>query len=345
MASFGLIGMAAGIGGEMVKQADDARRLADNKDFTTWRLGILNEIKIQDDARAEARTIAGEKRGLANRAEERATITEETIANAPRLREVKAGDRKAEKLAEYDPDVTDAKLSAEEKSTRQRARVEREETVATGTDPDYLKAKRNLAQATHIEGLGSIAQAQLAKLGIEEKQKVANLIDRFETTQDPAEKARIKESLTVRGIIKPGEFDTEKVTEESYDAQGNLVKRERTQKRRADGSAAPAAKQDVRVAGQVIGQASTPEEARELVAKFKTSKSEAPQKAATVSGGTSGSHTPTASDGSQERQIRALIIEKRNRASLRGIDPDVRAGLLLEARELEGRLNGKSVLR
>jgi hypothetical protein len=55
MASFGLIGMAGGIGGEMVKQADEERKLIANKDFETWRLGVLNEMKAQDDIRTDAR--------------------------------------------------------------------------------------------------------------------------------------------------------------------------------------------------------------------------------------------------------------------------------------------------
>jgi hypothetical protein len=345
MASFGLIGMAGGIGGEMVKQADEERKTAANRDFETWRMEVLQSYKIGEEQRAETRAIAGEKRGLVNRATERQTIVDETVANAPKLREVKVGDRKAEKLAEYDPEVTAARIDTESASARAKADVDRETITDQGNDPNYVAAIRRIAQAKHVEGLGSIAQAELARMGIKEKQANLDLILRFENATDPAEKAKIKESLTVRGIIKPGEFDTEKVTEESYDAQGNLVKRERTQKRRPDGSAAPAAKQDVRVAGQVIGQASTPEEARELVAKFKAGKSEAPKQPAAVSGGTSGSHTPAAGDDSQERRIRAQIVEKRNRASLRGIDPDVKAELLLEVRELESKLNGKSVLR
>jgi hypothetical protein len=55
MASSGLIGMAGGIGGEMVKQADEERKLIANKDFETWRLGVLNEMKAQDDIRTDAR--------------------------------------------------------------------------------------------------------------------------------------------------------------------------------------------------------------------------------------------------------------------------------------------------
>lgn len=232
MASFGLIGLASGIGGQMVKDADRENEMAGKRDFETWRLEVLDQYQQKSESRAEARTIDSEKRGLVNRATERAAITDETVANAPRLRQVKVDDAKATKLSEFDPEVTDARLSAEEKSARQKAKVEREETIATGRDPAYLAAKRKLAQAGHIEGLGSVAQAKLANLKLEELQQVNSLIKEFETTTDEARKAKIKEALTVRGIIKPTESDIEKVVESEYDDMGNQVKKvERTQKR------------------------------------------------------------------------------------------------------------------
>ena len=49
---------------------------------------------------------------------------------------------------------------------------------------------------------------------------------------------------------------------------GTTTKTERTERRRATGDSTQ--KQDVTVAGKVIGQASTPQEALDLVAKFKS---------------------------------------------------------------------------
>lgn len=240
MASLGLIGAIGGVGGEMVKQADREVEMGAKRDFEKWRLEVMQAYKIGDEQRAEARTIDAEKRGLVSRAQERKNIVDETVENAPRLREVKVGDRKAEKLAEYDSEVTGARLDAEAQSARKKAEIEREETVKTGSDPAYLAAKRKLTQAGHVEGLGSVAQAALANLKIEELKKVNSLIEEFETTADPKRKAVIKESLTVRGIIKPGEYDTEEVTTTGYDAEGNEVKTARKQKRRPE-SKAPAA--------------------------------------------------------------------------------------------------------
>jgi hypothetical protein len=227
--------MVGGIGGEMVKQADEERKMAANRDFETWRMQVLQSYKIGDENRAETRAIAGEKRGLVNRATERQTIVDETVANAPKLREVKVGDRKAEKLAEYDPDVMAARIDAESTSARAKADVDRETLTDQGNDPAYVAAIRRIAQAKHVEGLGSVAQAELARMGIKEKQANLDMILRFEQATDPAEKTKIKESLTVRGIIKPGEYDMEKVTESEVDDFGNVVKKtERTQRRRPD---------------------------------------------------------------------------------------------------------------
>lgn len=65
MASFGLIGLAGGVGGEMVKQADREIESAGKMDFERWRMGVLNEMKMQEEARAEQRDIRGEQRKVA----------------------------------------------------------------------------------------------------------------------------------------------------------------------------------------------------------------------------------------------------------------------------------------
>jgi hypothetical protein len=87
MASLGLIGMVGGIGGEMVKQADEERKMAANRDFETWRMEVLQSYKMQDEARAESRTIAGEKRKV-------------EMADTERAKQTERIDRKAGELAE-----------------------------------------------------------------------------------------------------------------------------------------------------------------------------------------------------------------------------------------------------
>lgn len=110
--------------------------------------------------------------------------------------------------------------------------------IKTNT-PGYLDSVTKEAGAK--ESLASRVQARLANLGIEEKRAVQALIKEYENpSTTPDRKAQIKDSLTVRGIIKPGEFDTEKVTTEATDEDGNTVKTERTQRRTTPGGAASA---------------------------------------------------------------------------------------------------------
>ena len=108
--------------------------------------------------------------------------------------------------------------------------------IKTNT-PGYLDSVTKEAGAK--ESLASRLQERLANLGIEEKRTVQALIKEYENpSTTPDRKAQIKDSLTVRGIIKPGEFDTEKVTTEATDEDGNIVKTERTQRRTKTGGAA-----------------------------------------------------------------------------------------------------------
>jgi hypothetical protein len=108
--------------------------------------------------------------------------------------------------------------------------------IKTNT-PGYLDSVTKEAGAK--ESLASRLQERLANLGIEEKRTVQALIKEYENpSTTPDRKAQIKDSLTVRGIIKPGEFDTEKVTTEATDEDGNIVKTERARRRTTPGGAA-----------------------------------------------------------------------------------------------------------
>lgn len=115
---------------------------------------------------------------------------------------------------------------------------ERANLAALGDDPKALAGLRKKTEAT--ETLSSRLQGKLANLSIQEKEKVTALINEYDNPgTSPERKLQIKDALTVRGIIKPGEFDTEKVTTETTDDAGNTVKTERTQRRT---SGAPTAK-------------------------------------------------------------------------------------------------------
>ncbi len=212
-------------------------------------------IQAERDARLaemqEAAGIRAENRGMVNRAKERGAVVDETVANATRLRDVKAADATAEKTTELN--------------------------FYRDNQADILKRTRDTARAGHIDdgaGLRAV-QIESANLSLNEKKEANKLMDEAETTQDPARKAAIMQSLTRRGVIKPGEHDIEKVTTEKMNDDGTTTKTERTQKRQGglinSGESGGAAKVDVRVAGKVIGQASTPEEAQAMVREYTSS--------------------------------------------------------------------------
>lgn len=261
------------VGSTMFKAEIDKDARTHDSELAVQRAKTLEEFRSQLDlkniplkaqAMADADLKTAPTRAQSQSIVSRAAAQDE-VDNAPLKGQAKAA-------SEYAPELVEARSKEEEQKQRTKARVEREETIATGNDPQYVAAVRKLSQAKHIEGLGSVRQAELAQLGIDEKKKVAALIERFETATDPAEKARIKESLTVRGIIKPGEFDTERVTTETMNEDGSTTKVERTQRRQ--GGAAPAAKPKLAVGTEIDGyvfQGGNPKDKANWVAKGRTS--------------------------------------------------------------------------
>lgn len=129
--------------------------------------------------------------------------------------------------------IDEVKRNREIDDIGRKGEAETKAITSRTNNPEYLKGVRSEAQAKHIESAGSVAQAALAKLSIDEKRKVDAMITEYEDpTTKPERKASIMEGLKVRGIIKPGEFDTEKVTTEKTDPEtGAVTKTERTQKR------------------------------------------------------------------------------------------------------------------
>jgi len=226
---------------------------------------------------AEQKTIAAEGRGMTNRATERQTITDETIRNAPALRNIKVQDVKAAKKAEYDPEIQALmrKAEIEKLTSAEQAKLK----FYKENSKDILDEKRAMARAGHIDDGADLRAVQIeaANLSLTDKRQANKLMEEYETTTDPARKTAIKESLINRGILKPGstEFDTEKVITERINPDGTTSKTEHTQRRRA--TDAPGAKQDVTYMGKVIGQASNAQEAAELVARVKGQGAEKPK--------------------------------------------------------------------
>ena len=131
--------------------------------------------------------------------------------------------------------IDEVKRNRDVEDIGRKGEAEKDVYKSKMSDKEFVKGLRTEAQAKHVESAGSAAQAALAQLSIDEKRKVNAMIDEYESKDTtPERKAAIMEGLKVRGIIKPGEFDTEKVTTETTNPEtGAVTKTERTQKRTA----------------------------------------------------------------------------------------------------------------
>jgi len=161
--------------GVRVKESQDIARF--NDDLATKReqalMALRNEYQVSAEGRAEERTVAGEQRGLTNRATERQNIVDETVTNAPKLREVKVEDAKAVKKAEYDPAIQALMRKAE--TERLTAGEQAKLDFYNKNRKAILGQTRDEAQARHIESAGSLAQAALAKVQLENAQTASTL--------------------------------------------------------------------------------------------------------------------------------------------------------------------------
>lgn len=113
----------------------------------------------------EQASIRGEQRGIQNRATERGLILDETVANAPKLRDVKAGDIKSEAMAKLDPEILalQNKAKTEALTAEEQAKLEFYEAnkgkllarksaeAAAGRDPLSAKLHDIQIQAAQIE--------------------------------------------------------------------------------------------------------------------------------------------------------------------------------------------------
>lgn len=131
--------------------------------------------------------------------------------------------------------IDEVKRNRDVEDVGRKGEAETKALASRTNNPEYLKGVRAEAQAKHVESAASVANARLANMEIKNKEKAQSLIDTLENPNStPEQKASAVEGLKVRGVIKPGEFDTEKVTTEQTNPEtGEVTKTERTQKRQA----------------------------------------------------------------------------------------------------------------
>ena len=284
------------------------------------------------NAMNQENAIAAEKRGIENRATERGQIRTEEIADEPRRRESKVADYKASKMAEYDPQIQELQRKAEtEKLTAiEQAKLD----YYNKNEKGIIAQKKAMTRAGHIDdgaGLRAI-QIQAANMTLDEKKAATKLLNDYEAATDPAVKARLRESLVLRGVIKPsdGEGGTEKVTEKTTDP---VTGKEITIERKQRMGAGSGKMEDVTVNGKVIGQASNEAEARDLLKKHKAGNAVATAEKKAAFPAQSGSHgaevaKPTAN-------VNAQIQDRMMRLKLQGISEETKIRLMQEIEELK----------
>lgn len=151
-----------------------------------------------------------------------------------------------------DPALSEGLASREGLLAKARGTATREAETEAGNDPAYIKAKRALALAGHVESSSSAAQAELMRLQAADLKRLGALYDQSTAIQnDPKlsedEKAKrlkpIVTSITAiksksgAGAARDPELDTETVKEKRVDAQGNETETTRKQVRRPGGGA------------------------------------------------------------------------------------------------------------
>lgn len=291
------IGGFAGAGGEILqRERESGVRVKENQDIARFNdelatkreqtlAALRNQYQIDSEGRAEERTIAGEQRGLTNRATERQNIVDETVTNAPKLRDVKVEDAKAVKRAEFDPEIQALMRKAE---TEKLTASEQAKLDFYNQNRDaIIKQTRDEAEARRDRSGDGLRALQM------ESARIKLGMEKAEAKLPPAVKGSIasiqKQADAISAAITKAELDGSASPEavQKYQARlselnGQITKLyEPYLSERDRASLAPKAAaggmQDVRVGGKVIGQASTPEEAQALVAAFRKTGKAVPQ--------------------------------------------------------------------
>lgn len=219
---------------------------------------------------------------------------------APRARAIKVGDYKAGEMAKLDPEIQalQRKAKNEDLTAAEQAKLDfysKNKTAIVG----QIRAE---AQARHIESAGSLAQAALAKVQLENAQTASTLrtqlaearasgnddavqaiqqqiTDLAFTGKDTAAAYRTYSTAQAKLLDLEAKLaDDSKMLNPGQIAsiRGEIEEARAVQRQAAKDlgvsikdKGAVGVMQDVRVGGKVIGQASTPEEAQALVAQFR----------------------------------------------------------------------------
>jgi hypothetical protein len=170
------------------------------------KLSLTDQLSAIEEKRQMRIAEAAELRRRAGRQAD----TEQDLANAPRVRESAVADKRAVGTAAAD--------------------VEREATIAAGSDPSYLKSKKAIAvagQAPERYSPDTLARAELTRIQVGDEKKRRELLDRKADIESGSlrgdQRARALKQIDQQlaqleratAGKKVDEYDTEKVREET----------------------------------------------------------------------------------------------------------------------------------
>ena len=248
----GLVAGALGGLGEAV-QTQARGHIAEERE-----LSIRDQLSKMEEARQMRIMQASERL----RREGRGADIDQDLAAAPRKAEAVAatertvGTARNEVAAEGERQIGPVRATNAGLVTTAQGEAERGNSAALGKDAAALAGIRAKAQAGHIESAGSLAQAELARLQVQERKDYNVLVDQIAAVEgdaslnDEQKKAKLKPLVSKRDSIVlkargPGaagrdpELDTVEVITETEDpATGNKTREKRVEKRRP-GNATP----------------------------------------------------------------------------------------------------------
>lgn len=149
-----------------------------------------------------------------------------------------------------DPALSEGLASRESLLTKARGQATREAETEAGNDPAYIKAKRALAMAGHVESSSSAAQAALMRLQAKDLERLGKLYDESTAIQNDPKLSEEEKSKRLKPIVtsitaiksKSGtgaprdpELDTQTVVDERMNADGTTTKTTRKEVRRPGG--------------------------------------------------------------------------------------------------------------
>jgi hypothetical protein len=155
------------------------------------RMKRLEEHRV---ATQEAATIRGEQRKIENDKTVRAQIVDETVANAPRLREVKVADARAVAQAEInlktDPKNVELIAAAEAAKAKYAAVAAKDLQAELLQDPKYLANMKAVLQVEHPERFAAAAAdaaaaaANAANAKVTTERKTADIVRSMITVEE-----------------------------------------------------------------------------------------------------------------------------------------------------------------